>query len=358
MSTIFTQFTQLATNSSSVFHNHADNNTANSSTTKFKTTAFAISAFVPLMLGACSTAPTQPALSTTLPVKPTIALVLGGGGAKGFAHVGVIKALEANGIHPNLIVGSSAGSVVGSLYASGKTPAQLEQIALTTRDSDLADFTLSHQGIIEGSKLKVFINRQVGERRIEQLPIRFAAVATEKNSLKKTVFTQGDTGLVVQASSSVPALFIAPRIPETVGKKYIDGGVTSLVPVDTAKALGADVIIAVDLLDTAAINKPASKSGTMANRQANNINQRKPSNIWKIIDQRYHQETTDASEAVRNTSYKAAEIKRADVIITPNISNFSVFDTIQREQMIDAGEKATQQKIAQIKQAIAALSSR
>ena len=336
MRTMYIQLTQFIAAIQSILPSRSNKNTTHTHFAKFKNIAVAIGACMPLLLlNGCSTTPTQTTTNPTLPSKPTIALVLGGGGAKGFAHVGVIKALEANDIHPNLIVGSSAGSVVGSLYASGKTAAQLEQIALTTQDSDIADFTLSYQGIIEGSKLKNFINTQVGGRTIEQLPIRFAAVATEKNKLTKTVFTQGDTGLVVQASSSVPALFIAPRIPEKVGKKYIDGGVSSLVPVDTAKSLGADVIIAVDLLDTAAINKSTNIDK----------NQR---NIWKLIDQHYHKQTS--TQAANN--YKAAEIKRADVIITPNVSNFSVFDTIQREQMIAAGEKAAQQKIAQIKQAI------
>ncbi|WP_230655755.1 patatin-like phospholipase family protein [Psychrobacter sp. I-STPA10] len=346
MHPILSHLTQLATNLQSVFQY----STNNKNLATLNLTTFAISAFTfaPLiLLSGCSSTPTKTTTAPTLPTKPMVALVLGGGGAKGFAHVGVIKSLEANGIHPNLIVGSSAGSVVGSLYASGKTAAQLEQIALTTQDSDLADFTLSHQGIIEGNKLKDFINNQVGGRRIEQLPIRFAAVATEKNNLKKTVFTQGNTGLIVQASSSVPALFIAPRIPEKVGKKYIDGGVSSLVPVDTAKALGADVIIAVDLLDTAAINQSTRKSTRIDSKQRN---------IWKLIDQNYHQQTTNADASSNNAknNYKAAEIKRADVIITPNVSSFSVFDTIQRQQMIDAGEKATKQQMSQIKQAIAA----
>ncbi|MGP9713007.1 patatin-like phospholipase family protein, partial [Psychrobacter sp. AOP29-E1-7] len=157
-------------------------------------------------------------------IKPlSVALVLGGGGAKGFAHVGVIKALEENGITPTLIVGTSVGSLVGSLYASGYTPVQLEHLALTTTDNELTDFTLSNQGFIEGIKLKNFINAKVNGQAIEDFPIRFAAIATEKNTPKKAVFTTGNAGLAVQASCSVPNIFIAPRIPEKIGKKY--GGV-------------------------------------------------------------------------------------------------------------------------------------
>ena len=160
-------------------------------------------------------------ISTTAPVvthKPTVALVLGGGGAKGFAHVGVIKALEENGITPTLVVGTSIGSLVGSLYASGYTAKQLERLALTTTDSELTDFTLSNQGFIEGIKLKNFINAKVAKRPIENFPISFAAIAAEKHTLKKAVFTTGDAGLAVQASCSVPNVFIAPRVPEKSAK--------------------------------------------------------------------------------------------------------------------------------------------
>ncbi|WP_227430912.1 patatin-like phospholipase family protein [Psychrobacter sp. I-STPA6b] len=291
----------------------------------------------------CSNLPTStPASIPTNPQKPVIALVLGGGGAKGFAHVGVIKVLEANGIRPDLIVGSSAGSLVGSLYASGKTPAELEHLALTTQETDLLEFTISHQGIIEADKLKDFVNMQVGGRTIEELPIRLAIVATEKHSQKKTVFTQGNTGLTVQASSSVPNLFIAPRIPEKVGQKYIDGGVSSIVPVDSARDLGADIVIAVDILPANTQTKPTSP-------QTNSSN-----NAWAMIDQKYQtlaQNHTQQNTA--NRSYKATEVQRADVVITPNIGQFSVFDSTQRSQLIHAGEEAAQQNLDHIKQAIA-----
>lgn len=199
-----------------------------------------------LPISACSTlTSTTSSVSLSPEIKPpSVALVLGGGGAKGFAHVGVIKALEEQGITPTLIVGTSVGSLVGSLYASGYAPTQLEQLALTTTDSELTDFVLSNQGFIEGIKLKNFINNKVRGQAIEDFPIRFAAVAAEKHTLAKAVFTTGDAGLAVQASCSIPNIFIAPRIPETVGKKYIDGGVVSLVPVDTARNLGADIVIA------------------------------------------------------------------------------------------------------------------
>lgn len=305
-----------------------------------------------LLLSGCSNlaTDTQPKGASSQPTAPVIALVLGGGGAKGYAHVGVIKSLEANHITPTLVVGTSVGSFVGSIYASGKSAAELEAIAVTTADSELTDFTLSYQGIIEGQKLRSFVNTQVNNKPIQAFPIRFAAVAAEKHSLKKAVFTEGEAGLVVQASSSVPNVFIAPRIPDPktsgqIGKKYIDGGVVSMVPVDAAKALGADLIIAVDLQagNTSQTATTSSKS------------------IWSLIEQGYSGYRNNSSASSNKSgpytqNYEAinnAEIARADVVIRPEVSNISSIITVNREQAIAAGVKATEQKLPAIKAAIA-----
>lgn len=278
--------------------------------------------------------PVQPVIEA-----PRIALVLGGGGTKGFAHVGVIKALEQNGITPTLVVGTSVGSLVGSLYASGMTSARLEQLALTTADSELLDFTLSNQGFVEGIKLKNFINTNVGNRPIEAFPIRFAAVAAEKNSLIKTVFTTGDTGLAVQASCSVPNIFIAPRIPIKVGKKYIDGGVVSLVPVDSARDLGADIIIAVDVTADQSAPSPSNKRPSISTL----------SSFWGLLEYSIAANTPNAKSL---SSSNDNEIQRADIIITPNLGRISSIDSSQRRALIDAGNTATTAQIADIKQLI------
>jgi NTE family protein len=289
-------------------------------------------------ISACST------LTSTMPVSPTpepvvelpsVALVLGGGGAKGFAHVGVIKALEENGIKPTLIVGTSVGSLIGSLYASGYTPVQLEQLALTTTDSQLTDFTLSNQGFIEGIKLKNFVNNKVNTKAIEDFPIAFAAVAAEKHTLKKAVFTTGDAGLAVQASCSMPNIFIAPRIPEKFGKKYIDGGVVSLVPVDSARDLGADIIIAVDV--TAAQDNGANDNKVLTLSSL--------SDFWGFL------ETNVVSSTSRSSSIRR-ERDRADIVITPSVGHISSIDTRQRRNLIEAGAQATAPQINAIKQLI------
>jgi len=183
----------------------------------------------------------------TTPLKarePVIALALGGGGAKGFAHIGVIKVLESHGIKPKIVTGTSAGSFVGSIYASGQTPYQMQSLALKLQESDLRDLTLNRQGIILGQKLQDYVNTQVGNKPIEKFPIRFAAVATRLDNGQKADFIKGNAGQAVRASCSIPNVFV----PATIGNvKYVDGGLVSPIPVKTAKDMGADIVIAVDI---------------------------------------------------------------------------------------------------------------
>ena len=317
----------------------------------FKATAVT-RALLLLTLGIATSACTSiapPANTQAAPVNaPSVALVLGGGGAKGFAHVGVIQALEENGITPTIVVGTSVGSLVGSLYASGATPTTLEQLALTTSDDALMDFTLSNQGFIQGIKLKNFVNTHVKGRVIEDFPMTFAAIAAEKDTLKKAVFTSGNAGLAVQASCSVPNIFIAPRIPEQVGKKYVDGGVVSLVPVDSARDLGADIVIAVDVTAT---DKTASRD---FNRDLLNITSL--SSFWLLLEQNFNtvnNATLNANNGVSHTKKSNLEIERADILITPKVGHISALDTSQRRALIDAGKAATTPQITVIKQLIA-----
>ena len=303
-----------------------------------------------LSISACNSLKPVSSIEPVVTNKPTVALVLGGGGAKGFAHVGVIKALEENGITPTLVVGTSVGSLVGSLYASGYNAKELERLALTTTDSELTDFTLSNQGFIEGIKLKNFINAKVVKQAIENFPISFAAVAAEKNTLKKAVFTTGDAGLAVQASCSVPNVFIAPRIPEKVGKKYIDGGVVSLVPVDSARELGADIIIAVDVTAAKANNATGNKTPTI-----NSL-----TSFWGLFENNaFTNVAYNANAPLINHSNSSMghERDRADIIIIPNVGHISSLDTSQRSALILAGAQAATAQITAIQQLIKEKSS-
>ena len=212
-----------------------------------------LSLLLAFLLAGCTTAPHEyanlapPRAGTIEPVRaaqPVVALVLGAGGSRGFAHIGVIKALEAAGIRVDLVVGSSSGSVVAALYAGGNDAAALEAMALGLVDSDLIDFTLFGPGRVQGDALQDYVNKALANRSIEALSRPFAVVATERTSNTMTVFNRGNTGLAVRASSSIPNVFWPVLIE---GREYVDGGLTSRVPVAVAQRMGADVIIAVDV---------------------------------------------------------------------------------------------------------------
>lgn len=190
-------------------------------------------------------APPRAAVIETLRAqRPLLALVLGAGGSRGFAHVGVIKALEAAGVVPDIVVGSSAGAVVAALYAGGNDAAQLEKLALEVEDNELVDITFFGPGRVRGEALQNYVNRVLDNRSIEQLPRAFAVVATGRVDKRMTVFNRGNAGLAVRASASIPDVFWPVLIE---GVEYVDGGLTSRVPVAVARRMGADVVIAVDV---------------------------------------------------------------------------------------------------------------
>ena len=183
-------------------------------------------------------------VAATDALQPTVALVLGGGGLRGFAHIGVLRALEEAGITPDIVVGTSAGAVVGAAYASGMTPAQIESVARNVKLSSLVDLTLNSGGIMRGNNLASWIDTVTAGVPIEKFPIRFAAVATDLQSEKAVLLDRGSAGNAIQASAAVPGINVP--VPYNNGH-LIDGGITSLVPVRFARAMGADFVIAVDI---------------------------------------------------------------------------------------------------------------
>ncbi|MGH8648032.1 MAG: patatin-like phospholipase family protein, partial [Burkholderiales bacterium] len=189
-------------------------------------------------------APREAAIEPLRSERPLVALALGGGGARGFAHIGVIKALEEAGFVPDIVTGSSSGAVVAALYASGRGARELEEIALALEQGDLVDFVLFSNGWVKGEAMQDFVNRMVDGRPIERLARPFAVIATEAKSGRMVVFNRGNTGVAVRASASVPRIFVPPVIN---GEEYVDGGLSSPVPVKVARAMGADVVIAVDV---------------------------------------------------------------------------------------------------------------
>lgn len=251
---------------------------------------------------------------------PKIALVLGGGAVRGFAHIGVIKVLEAQGLSPDMIVGTSAGSVVGALYAAGYTGFELQKIAFKLEEDSVGDWVVPDRGFIKGEALQSFINKAVQNKPIEKLRKPFSAVATDLQSGEMVVFSRGNTGMAVRASSSVPGVFQ----PVTInGRDYVDGGLVSPVPVKVARSLGADVIIAVDISAKPKYNKVEG--------------------LTDILLQTF---------GIMGQTISNQELPDADVLIRPATGAFGSSDFTQKHLAILEGEKAAQAALPLIRQKI------
>jgi len=252
---------------------------------------------------------------------PRIALVLGGGAAKGFAHIGVIKALEAQGIQPEIIVGTSAGSLVGVLYAAGNDGFALQRIALDLNESMFSDYSLPDRGFLKGEALQQFVNKTVQNRPLDKLNRTVAVVATDLQSGDLVAFQRGDTGMAVRASSAVPGIFQPVRIN---GRDYVDGGLVSPVPVKLARRLGADIVIASDISA-----KPSLRpvEGTM-----------------DILLQTF---------TIMGNTIASEELSGADVVVKPDITKLNSTDFQSRHLAILEGEQAGQAAIPQLRQKLA-----
>ena len=265
----------------------------------------------------------QNTVSHTAPKpKATVALALGGGASKGFAHIGIIKVLKENNIPVKIVTGTSAGSIVGSMYASGMSPDRLELEAEILGKTDLVDLTLSTSGFIKGEKLQNYINRKVGNRPMQQFPIKFAAVATDFESGKPVVFNVGNAGQAVRASASIPNVFQ----PVVIGnRKYVDGGLSQPVPVSAAKKMGANFIIAVDI----------------SARPAKNVNQ----GMFSYLDQTFN---------VMSQTALHQELGQANVVIKPQVLELgSVGGFDQKQRAIQLGEQAARAALPEIKRKLA-----
>ncbi|SNX29340.1 NTE family protein [Polynucleobacter meluiroseus] len=260
--------------------------------------------------------------STVTPKKPVIGLVLGAGAARGFAHIGVIKALEAQGIQPDIVVGSSAGSVIAALFASGATGNDLNRLALTLDEATIADWGLPFAGrfggLIKGEALQGMVNREVRNKSIEQMRIPLGIVATELQSGKGVMFRSGNTGLAVRASCSIPGVFQPAVIS---GKEYIDGGLVAPVPVSYARQMGATLVIAVNI-SSEPLHQDAS--GTFG-----------------VLQQ---------TISIMQRSINQYELKSADIVITPHLMQMSSGDFKSRNAAILAGEVAAQEQMSLIKE--------
>jgi NTE family protein len=279
------------------------------------------------LLAACATQPApitepepEPEAEPVVLPEPKIALVLGGGAAKGFAHVGVIKALESHGIIPDIIVGTSAGSVVASLYAAGYDGFELQRISLSMDEDTVRDWVLPNRGFIRGDALQNFINEAVQNRSIQLLNRKLAVVATDLQTGEAMVFQSGNTGMAVRASSSVPGIFQPVKIGT---REYVDGGLVSPVPVKIARGLGADIIIAVNISEVPQQNKVSDTFG--------------------ILLQTF---------AIMGHVIAGQELKEADVVIAPDIRELKSTSFDSRNYAIIEGEKAGLAALPRIRETI------
>ncbi|MFP5403246.1 MAG: patatin-like phospholipase family protein [Gammaproteobacteria bacterium] len=282
-------------------------------------------AFLVLLLSACAAPPSPPPPSPAPAVvaKPPIkvALALGGGAARGFAHIGVIKALEAQGIVPEIVVGTSAGSVVGALYASGMNGFDLQKLALGLEEDMFADWALPNRGVLRGEALQAFINQQVKQRTLQRLPKPLGVVATDLQSGERVLFRTGDTGMAVRASSAVPGVFQPVAIG---GRDYVDGGLTSPVPAQSARAMGADFVIAVDI---SSVGRREKLPGTL-----------------DVLLQTF---------AIMGHAISQHELKDADVVVRPRTLAVSSTSFEDRHLAILEGEKAAAAIMPELKAKLA-----
>jgi len=272
-----------------------------------------------VILTSCTHRQIQPPPPLPPPPKPArIALVLGAGSAKGFAHIGVLKVFEAQKVPIHMIVGTSAGSLVGSLYAYGYNAFRLQELALPLEKGEVLDFTIPDKGFIKGEKLAEFVNKMTNNTPLEQMKIPFYAVAADIQNGEEVVFGRGNTGTAVRASCSVPGVFRPVRIGD---RMYVDGGIVSPVAVDAARKHGGDVVIAVDISSQVESPKPEGIVET----------------LLQSIDIMYF----------RLASIQCA---KADVVIRPKVGHIASSDFSKRHEAILEGEKAAAAALPQIQE--------
>ncbi|TAK99903.1 MAG: patatin-like phospholipase family protein [Aquabacterium sp.] len=256
------------------------------------------------------------------PRPPRIGLALGGGAARGFAHIGVLQVLEEQGIKPDLVVGTSAGSVVAALYASGKTPAELTTMAMTLDESTITDWVFPGRSILKGEALAKFVRNLTAGKQIENMRLPLGIVAADLQSGQPILFRRGDPGMAVRASSSVPGVFEPVKIG---GREYIDGGAVSPIPVRYAKQMGADVVIAVDI---SAIPEGQPTKGAV-----------------DILLQTFN---------IMGHAISQFELQDADVVMRPKLEGIGSAEFSARRLSILAGREAALMVMPQLKERIAA----
>jgi NTE family protein len=281
-------------------------------------------------LAACTSAPPAPPVATApaasepppSPRLPRVGLALGGGAARGFAHIGVIQVLEEAGVRPDLVVGTSAGSLVAALYAAGRNGAELAQLALAMDEGAITDWSFPGRGLIRGDALARFVREHTAARTIEQMRLPLGIVATDLDTGEPILFQRGDTGLAVRASSAVPAVFQPVRIGN---REYVDGGLVSPVPVRFARQMGAELVIAVD------ISTPPDGAVT--------------SDVFRMLLQTF---------SIMGKSINRFELREADVVVRPDLRGVGSAAFAERSRALAAGRDAARAALPMLRERLAA----
>ncbi|GEA58827.1 patatin-like phospholipase family protein [Vibrio comitans] len=261
------------------------------------------------------------AATTPERAKHELGIAFGGGGVRGFMHLGVLKALKEEGIKPDVVSGTSAGSIAATLYASGMNLSKMEETIDEVNLSDIADFVVSSKGLVNGKRLSKWINTQVEYDDLADMPIPVAVTATNLTTQETVIIRSGNPGHAVQASSTIPGAFVPVQ---NQGDILIDGGVFSVVPVYAARNLGANKVIAVDIY--------------CHNQTAPEISASK---------------ITLAAFRMQSCRLSQDELNSADVVIAPQFepSSSGAFD--EKSQAIEAGYLATKEAMPKIKALLA-----
>lgn len=250
-------------------------------------------------------------------MKPKIGLALGSGGARGLAHIGVLKVFKEHNITIDYIAGSSMGSLIGALYANNNDINMIEKLAITLKRKHFLDFSVPKLGLISGEKIKELIRILSHNKNIEDLDIPLAIIATDIENGERVVFKEGPIVQAVRASISIPGIFV----PERIGDKlYVDGGVVDRVPVHAVSEMGADLVIGVDV-------------GLIDSKM-------KVTSIFDVISQ-----TIDIMEREIHKS----QIIAADYVIRPKVGHTSSTSFTNIQNLIDEGYHKTSESISEIK---------
>ncbi len=280
---------------------------------------------VVLTLAACTSAPTLPEVGQpTAPTlrTPTWGLALGGGAARGFAHVGVLQVLEENGLRPTVVTGTSAGSLVAAMYATGMKGAELERLALGMEEATLTDWSLPilGRGVLRGDALERYVRQAVGGRTLENMALPLGILATDLQTGRGVLFRRGDAAIAVRASSAVPGVFTPVLIS---GREYVDGGLVAPVPVSQARDMGAEVVLAVDISKGPEVG-PVSGALSV---------------LLQTFD-------------IMGQSINRYELAKATVVIRPALVGVGSADFGARAQSIAAGRAAMQAALPALRQAL------